>query len=597
MGHAVRDHGVKTGIQEEDLQAALRGRVPLDRRLNISPNPVEHPLSAFPSPSGQYIGALAPLSSRPEPAAVGLAARTFGVTPPTGLLRVMGTLSGLEAISELLPGSGQGVGPGIRAQSGSLTRPEMARQGGPQQRRPLQPTAAGLSSLPLSPPRLGAGHTAVCDEFLPVPQGSHMAPRYKAPRGTQDILPEVSWRWQRVEAAFRDTCRRYGYSEIRTPIFEEADLFERGTGAGTEIVTKQMYTFEDRGGRRLALRPEGTPSVVRAHLEHGLAAKGVQKFWYSAPIFRYERPQAGRYRQHTQLGVEVLGAPGPDIDAEVIALYHDFLGQIALLGAVAHISSIGCPECRPAMSVALRAFFAPKLADLCGFCQARYESNPLRILDCKVPADVEARQGAPSALDYLCGECQEHFGGVRSQLDALAIPCEVDPTIVRGLDYYTRTAFEVIHPGLGAKDVIMGGGRYDGLAEILGGPPTPGIGFGSGLERLVLALGEDNAPPGPDLYVAAVTAEASEATFALAIEARRAGLSAEVDYTTRSLKAQMKAANRLGAPVVALIGEDELKGGSVTLRDMQTGDQTSVAKAEAIPAVKKILGEPREDSS
>jgi len=423
-----------------------------------------------------------------------------------------------------------------------------------------------------------------------------MAPKYKAPRGTQDVLPEVSWRWQRVEAAFRDTCRRYGYAEIRTPLFEETDLFVRGVGEGTEIVTKQMYTFEDRGGRSLTLRAEGTAPVVRAVLEHNLTAQGqIQKLSYIAPIFRYERPQAGRYRQHTQLGIEAIGVPGPDIDAEVIALYHDFLGQIGLQGAVTHASSIGCPACRPALSAALREFFAPKLAELCDFCQARYESNPLRILDCKVSADVDARQGAPSALDHLCDECREHFAGVRGQLDALAIPYEVDPTIVRGLDYYTRTAFEVIHPGLGAKDVIMGGGRYDGLAEMLGGPPTPGIGFGSGLERLLLVLGEGDALPGPDLYIAAASPEARDPAFALAIAARRAGISAEIDYTGRSLKAQMKAANRLGARVVALMGEDELTARSVTLRDMQTGDQTSVARAEAIPAIKKILGEVRED--
>jgi len=423
-----------------------------------------------------------------------------------------------------------------------------------------------------------------------------MAPKYKAPRGTQDVLPEVSWRWQRVEAAFRDTCRRYGYAEIRTPLFEDTDLFVHGTGEGTEIVSKQMYTFEDRGGRSLTLRPEGTPSVVRAVLEHGLTVQNqVQKLYYIAPIFRYERPQAGRYRQHTQLGVEAIGAPGPDIDAEVIALYHDFLGQIGLQGAVTHISSIGCPRCRPALSAALRQFFAPKLAELCDFCQARYETNPLRILDCKVPQDVEARQGAPSALDHLCGECREHFAGVRAHLDALEVPCEVDPTIVRGLDYYTRTTVEVIHPGLGAKDVIMGGGRYDGLAEMLGGPPTPGIGFGSGLERLVLVLGEDDTFPGPDLYIAAASPEARDPAFALAIEVRRAGLSAEIDYTQRGLKAQMKAANRLGARVVALIGEDELTSGSVTLRDMHTGDQMSVPRTEAIPAIKKHLGESRED--
>ncbi len=407
-----------------------------------------------------------------------------------------------------------------------------------------------------------------------------MSPKYRAPRGTQDILPEVSWRWQRVEAAFRDICRRYGYGEIRTPIFEEAELFERGTGAGTEIVTKQMYTFEDRGGRSLALRPEGTPSVVRAYLEHGLDSAALQKLYYIAPIFRYERPQAGRYRQHTQLGVEAIGAPGPNIDAEVIALFHDFLKEIGLEGAVTHLSSIGCPNCRPAFSDALREFFGPKLDNLCDFCQARYQTNPLRILDCKVPADVEARQGAPSALDHLCAECRQHLDGVGAALDALSVPYQLDPTIVRGLDYYTRTAFEVVHPSLGAKDVIMGGGRYDGLAEMLGGKPTPGIGFGSGLERLLLALGEDASSPTPDVYIAVASPEARQLALELAIELRRAGLAADLDFTQRSLKAQMKEADRLGARFTALLGEDEMAAGSVTLRDMHTGDQQTIPRSD-----------------
>jgi len=450
-----------------------------------------------------------------------------------------------------------------------------------------------------------------------------MAPRYKAPRGTQDVLPEVSWRWQRVEAAFRDICRRYNYGEIRTPLFEETELFERGTGEGTEIVTKQMYTFQDRGGRSLTLRPEGTPPVVRAALEHNLTAQGqLAKLYYIASIFRYERPQAGRYRQHTQLGIEAIGAPGPDMDAEVIALFHDFLNEIGLQGAVTHVSSIGCPNCRPAFSAALREFFAPKIGEMCEFCQARYETNPLRILDCKMPDDVAARDGAPSALEHFCGDCRAHFDGVRAMLDALSVPYQVDPTIVRGLDYYTRTTFEVIHPALGAKDVIMGGGRYDGLVEALGGPPTPGIGFGSGLERLLLVLtaatpspdlergpgGEVRAAapsplaergkggevrPGTDVYLAAASPEARRPAFLLAIELRRAGISAELDYTDRSLKTQMKDANRLGARWAALIGEDELAAGTVTLRDMVTGDQTSVPRAEALAAIKqKLTGAP-----
>jgi histidyl-tRNA synthetase len=409
-----------------------------------------------------------------------------------------------------------------------------------------------------------------------------MVLKYKAPRGTQDILPQVSWRWQRLEAAFRDTCRRFGYQEIRTPMFEETELFVHSTGETTEIVNKQMYTFEDRGGRSLTLRPEGTPSVVRAYLEHNLSAVGgTQKFYYIAPIFRYERPQAGRYRQHHQLGVEAIGAPGPDIDAEVIALYHDFMGRVGVEGGVTHLSSIGDPKCRPGFRQALRTFFKPVISEMCDFCKARYETNPLRILDCKVPHDVELRVGAPSALDHLCAECREHFDGVRAALDALSIPCEVDPTIVRGLDYYTRTAFEVVHSGLGAKDVLMGGGRYDGLAEMLGGPPAPGIGFGSGIERLLMVLPGEDEPPEIEVYIAAAGEEARVPALRLAMDLRAAGVAADMDFLGRSLRTQMREASRLQTRFTVLIGEDELKAGQVTLRDMETGEQVPIARHEA----------------
>jgi len=418
-----------------------------------------------------------------------------------------------------------------------------------------------------------------------------MAAKYKAPRGTQDVLPDECWRARRVERAFRRVCRRFGYGEIRTPLFEDTDLFVHGTGAGTEIVTKQMYTFEDRGGRSLTLRAEGTPPVVRAYLEHHLfASGGTAKFYYIAPIFRYERPQAGRYRQHTQLGVEAIGAPGPDVDAEVIALFQDLLADLGLEGGVTHLSSIGCPVCRPALSAALREFFAPHLAELCDFCQARYETNPLRILDCKVPRDVELRKDAPSALDHLCDDCRAHFAGVREILDSLGVAYEVDPTIVRGLDYYTRTTFEVSHPRLGAKDVIMGGGRYDGLVEALGGPPTPGIGFGSGLERMLLVLGDEGKPPGPDVYVAAVSGEARRPAFELTMSLRRAGWAVEMDYLGRGLSAQMREAARLRARCAALLGEEELKAGQVTLRDMQTGEQRRFPRRDADSGLRELCG-------
>jgi len=411
--------------------------------------------------------------------------------------------------------------------------------------------------------------------------------KYKAPRGTQDILPKDSWRWQRLEASFREVCRRYAYQEIITPLLEETELFSRGVGEGTELVHKQMYTFEDRGGRSLTLRAEGTAPVMRAYLEHSLgAAGGTRKLYYVAPIFRYERPQAGRYRQHYQLGVEAIGSPGPEIDAEVIALFRDFLKEIALEGGVTHLSSIGCPQCRPRLSEALRRFFAPHIAEMCEFCQERYEGNPLRILDCKVPRDVELREGAPSALDHLCEECRAHFAGVRAALDALHIAYEVDPTIVRGLDYYSRTAFEVVHPALGAKDVVMGGGRYDGLAEMLGGPPTPGVGFGCGVERLLLAMGagpgaDQGSAPQLDVYIACASAEARLAALSLAGELRAAGLSVDLDFTGRSLRAQMREAARVGARFVGLLGEEELKGGQVVLRDMATGEQTSIPRGQA----------------
>jgi len=422
-----------------------------------------------------------------------------------------------------------------------------------------------------------------------------MPPRYKAPRGTQDVVPQDSWRWQRLETAFREVCRRYAYQEIRTPLFEETELFARGVGEGTELVHKQMYTFGDQGGRSLTLRAEGTAPVVRAYLEHNLGAVGgTQKLYYICPIFRYERPQAGRYRQHHQLGVEAIGSPGPEIDAEVIALFHDFLGEIKLEGAVAHLSSIGCPQCRPALSEALREFFAPHIGEMCEFCQARYESNPLRILDCKVPEDVELRTGAPSALDHLCEACRDHFAGVRAALDALGIPHQVDPTIVRGLDYYSRTAFEVVHPGLGAKDVLMGGGRYDGLAEMLGGPPTPGIGFGSGVERLLLVLQQQESRQLPvaqvpeasqrqvvDFYIAVAVPEARARALELAHFLRGSGIAVDLDHAHKSLSAQMRDASRRDARFTVLVGPDELGAGTVTLRHMDTGKQETMAPEAA----------------
>jgi len=418
---------------------------------------------------------------------------------------------------------------------------------------------------------------------------------YSAPRGTQDILAQDASQWQALERTFRGVCARHAYGEIRTPVFEETDLFVRSVGEETDIVSKEMYTFTDRGGRSVTLRPEGTAPVVRAYLEHKLHGRpGVQKFYYIAPIFRYDRPQAGRYRQHHQMGVEALGAPGPDLDAEVIALATDLLGALGLQGGRLNINSIGCPECRPGYREALRAALAPVLGELCALCQRRYDRNPLRILDDKNERCRELTQDAPSILDHLCDGCREHFAGLRSLLDDLGIAYAVDPRVVRGLDYYTRTTFEIVHGGLGAQNEILGGGRYDGLAAALGGPSVPGIGFGSGIERLLLALQSQGwraeEQQGP-VYVAALGDAPRRAAFLLLSRLRRAGLSADMDYLGRSLKAQMKEANRLRSATVVVIGDDEIARGVVTVRDMTSGEQREMPADEAAALLSSGPGE------
>jgi histidyl-tRNA synthetase len=431
------------------------------------------------------------------------------------------------------------------------------------------------------------------DKARPKGEGSPMS--YSAPRGTQDILPEDAPRWQALERAFRAVCARYGYGEIRTPVFEETDLFVRSVGAETDIVSKEMYTFTDRGGRSMTLRPEGTAPVVRAYLEHKLHGRpGVQKFYYVAPIFRYDRPQAGRYRQHHQVGIEALGAPGPDLDAEIIALATDLLTALDLQGGRLNINSIGCPDCRPAYREALRRALEPCLSELCALCQHRYQHNPLRILDDKNEQCRELTRDAPSILDYLCEPCREHFAGLRALLDELQIAYAVNPRVVRGLDYYVRTTFEIVHEGLGAQNALLGGGRYDGLAEELGGPPTPGIGFGSGIERLLLALQSQGwcAPaPAPPVYVATMGDAARRAGFLLLARLRRAGVAADMDYLARSLNAQMKEADRRCSPTAIVIGEDEIARGVVTLRDMTSREQREVTADEAVALLSRSQSE------
>ena len=395
-----------------------------------------------------------------------------------------------------------------------------------------------------------------------------------------DILPDQAGRWQRVEAEIRDIAGRYGYREIRTPILEHTEVFQRGVGAGTDIVDKEMYTFSDRGGRSVTLRAEGTAPVVRAVLEHNLvAASSPVRVYYICPIFRYDRPQAGRYRQHTQFGAEVIGSPEPAADAEVLSVAVRVVETAGLRHVDVRLSSVGDAVCRPAYEELLRAYYAPRLGELCDDCRRRFETAPMRLLDCKQERDRKIAAGAPRILDHLCDPCREHFAGVRAHLDAMGIVYTVDPLIVRGLNYYTRTAFEAVSGALGAQNVVFGGGRYDGLAEQMGGPPTPGVGFGMGLERLLLVMDEEGVAAAPDRGVDVFVATAgtgSPQALAIADRLRGRGLAVMADVMGRALRSQMRQADRAGAAWVLLLGEDEVKRGVAILREMASGGQSEV---------------------
>jgi histidyl-tRNA synthetase len=402
----------------------------------------------------------------------------------------------------------------------------------------------------------------------------------KAPRGMPDVLLDETPRWQVLEARLREVARRYGYREIRTPVVEHTDVFQRGVGAGTDIVEKEMYTFEDRGGRSLSLRAEGTAPVMRAFLEHNLGARGLPvRLYYLCPVFRYDRPQAGRYRQHTQFGAELIGSPEPAADAEVLSLAVRALEHLGLKHVTVHLNSVGDAVCRPHYMEALRDYFRPHLGELCDDCRRRFEIAPLRLLDCKQERDRRIAQGAPRMLSFLCEPCRVHFEAVQAHLSVLEIPFVVDTSIVRGLDYYTRTAAEVFSGRLGAQNAMFGGGRYDGLAEQLGGKPTPGVGFGMGLERVLLVLEQEGirlaGTSGPDVFIATAGAEARRAV-ALADRLRREGLAVVADVMARGLRAQMKEADRAGAAFVLLLGDEEIRRGVAVLREMATGQQDEV---------------------
>jgi histidyl-tRNA synthetase len=413
----------------------------------------------------------------------------------------------------------------------------------------------------------------------------------RAPSGTHDVLWPESTRWESLIATFASKVEGAGYGLAHTPIFEDVRVFRRGIGEGSDVVGKEMYEFEDRGGRALALRPEGTAPLVRAFVQHRPPVPW--KAWYVTPAFRYERPQAGRYRQHHQLGVEVLGTPDPDLDVEVISLADWFFRSLGLSRFDLRINSMGDGECRPAYLELLRAYLAERRDQLCPEHQQRLEANPLRVLDCKHQECRAASHGAPHLVDHLCEPCREHFERVCAGLDALGVPYRFDYRLVRGFDYYTRTTFEFASQALdAAQNGIGGGGRYDGLVEMLGGPPTPGIGFGIGIERLLLACdGETVFPvePSPlDVFVVDVVGGASARD--LTAELRRAGLRADRAFDHRSMKSQLKAADRSGAQLALIVGEDELAEGTVSLRPMrETGEQRTVPRSDVVEAVRGHL--------
>jgi histidyl-tRNA synthetase len=401
----------------------------------------------------------------------------------------------------------------------------------------------------------------------------------KAVKGTRDLLPPSTDVWNRVEAKARDIFRAYNYHEIRTPIFEETQLFARGVGAETDIVTKEMYTFDDHGDS-LTLRPENTAGVMRAYIEHRLDQKpGVQKLYYIGPMFRRERPQKGRYRQFFQIGAEAVGSESPMIDAEVIEMVVEILKGVGLSGFKLLINSVGDPNCRPQYVERLRQELKDAAPRMCGDCQRRAQTNPLRVLDCKVEADQPIIDALPSILDYLCDACRAHFDAVKQYLTDRGIEYEVRPRMVRGLDYYMRTTFEVVHGALGAQNSVLGGGRYDGLAESLGSKvPAPGIGFSIGEDRLVMSVEGDQCPATLDLFIAPHGEPALRKAASLAREFRLAGFSAELGEG--KLKRSMEIANKIGARHVLIIGDNEIAAGRYALKNMTSGEQLDLTPAE-----------------
>lgn len=412
-----------------------------------------------------------------------------------------------------------------------------------------------------------------------------MALLTQAPKGTQDLLPPKSWNWETVEDVMRSEAAIHGFGEVRTPVFEHTELFLRSVGDTTDVVEKQMYTFNDKGGRSITLRPEGTAGAVRAMLEHALYNDGLPvKLYYLTSCYRYEKPQAGRLREFHQFGVEMFGAEAPVADAEVICLAKSIFDRLGVKNLTLELNSIGCPTCRAKFHEALKQYFEGYKDELCETCLSRLERNPMRILDCKSPVCSKIAEGAPHILDYLCDDCKAHFEGVQSYLTAAGVEFVINPTIVRGLDYYNRTVFEFVSNDLGAQSTVCGGGRYDGLTEQMGGKSMAGLGFGLGMERLMLVLEAQKvelpAPPACEVYIASMGEAASKEAFRLVTELQRCGIMAACDLCSRGLKAQMKYANKIGAAFTIVLGDDELANKKAKMKNMKTGEEKPISLGE-----------------
>ncbi len=411
-------------------------------------------------------------------------------------------------------------------------------------------------------------------------------------KGMNDILPGEIETWQFLEQQAREVFGTYGFSEIRTPVPEKTELFCRSIGETTDIVEKEMYTFEDKSDNSITLRPEGTAPVMRAFIQNKLFnLDAVTKLYYMGPMFRYERPQKGRYRQFHQIGVEALGVEDAKIDAQILAMLHSFFERAGIDSVSLQVNSLGCPDCRPNYRQQLIKYLEARLDVLCEECQRRYTKNPLRVLDCKSAGCKEATQDAPAIIDHLCDRCDEHFAQVQKYLNSLEIPFSVNARMVRGLDYYVRTTFEMVTDKLGSQNAVAAGGRYDGLVESLGGPALPGIGFAIGLERLVLMKGADKiVPTSPQLFVAALGDAAADYAFVLMARLQAKGIRAEMDFQGKSLKAQMRRADKLKADYVLILGDDEISSGQAQLKEMASGEQTPVVLDSLASQLQEKLG-------